>query len=137
MLLTLTILPQPNWNTIWTPHDTSYQPKAQLKKHNSLTEELQKAREVIRYRKRQEEVNSAMLVVQDMTLQKKNESLHAKDNKKNKVFTGEKGRHLTHYESISTLFEEQGAQEEAAKQKEMRQDKQERSKVEKAGLELE
>jgi hypothetical protein len=138
---TLTILPQPNWNIIRTPRDTSYQSKAQLEKHiDSLTEELHKAREVIRYRERREEANSAMLVVQDMTLQKMNESLHAKENKKskkNKVFAGGKGRHLTHHESISALRDEQDAREEAARQKVMRQDKRERSKVEKARLELE
>jgi len=94
---------------------------------------------VIRYRERREEANSAMLVVQDMTLQKMNESLNAKENKKskkNKVFAGGKGRHLTHHESISALRDEQDAQKEAARQKEMRQDKRERSKVEKARLEL-
>ena len=94
---------------------------------------------MIRYRERREEANSAMLVVQDMTLQKMNESLNAKENKKskkNKVFAGGKGRHLTHHESISALRDEQDAQKEAARQKEMRQDKRERSKVEKARLEL-
>ena len=113
---TLTFLPQPNWNVISTPCYTSksYQSNAQLEKHiNSLTKELQKAKEVIRYREQQEEVNAAMLVVQDMTLQKMNESLHAKENKKssskNRVFAGGKGRHLTHHESISTLREEQDA----------------------------
>ncbi|KAI0252455.1 hypothetical protein BJV78DRAFT_1200659, partial [Lactifluus subvellereus] len=74
---TLTILPQPNWDAIRTPYGTSHQSKAQLNKHiDSLTEELQKAKEVIAYRERQEEANSAMLVVQDMTLQKMNETLH-------------------------------------------------------------
>ena len=140
-LPTLTILPQPDWNVIHKPHDTSYQSKGQLQKYiDSLTEELQKAREVIGYRERQEEANSAMFVVQDMMLQKMNESLHAKENrksKKNKVFAGGKGRHLTHHEKISTLHQEQDAQEEAARQKDMRQDKRERSKAEKARLELE
>jgi hypothetical protein len=66
---TLTILPQPNWDVIQTPYDTLHWPKAQLEKHiDTLTEELRKAKEVIRYREQQEEANSAMLVVQDMTL---------------------------------------------------------------------
>ena len=118
-----------------------YQSKSQLKKHiDSLTEELYEAREVIRYRERQEEANSTLLVIQDMTLQRMNESLHAKENKKskkNKVFAGGKGIHITHHESISALCEEQDSQEEAAMQKEMRQDNRGRSKVEKARLELE
>jgi hypothetical protein len=134
-------LPQPNWNLIRIPYNTSYKSKAQLKKHiDLLTEELRNAREVIGYRERQEEANSAMLVIQDMTLQKMNESLHAKENKKskkNRVFTGGKGRHLTHHESILALREEQDAREEAVRQKGIRQDMRERNKVEKARLELE
>jgi hypothetical protein len=69
-----------------------------------------------------------------------NESLHAKENKKpkkNKVFARGKGRHLTHHESISALREEQDAREEAARCKEMRQEKRERSKAEKTRLESE
>lgn len=95
---------------------------------------------MIRYRERQEEANSAMLVIQDITLQKMNESLHAEENKKskkNRVFAGGKGRYLTHYESILALREEQDTREEAIRQKGIRQDKRERSKVEKARLELE
>ena len=81
-----------------------------------------------------------MLVVKDLTLQKLNESLHCKKNKKtkrNKVYADRKGRHLTHHESISALCKEQDVQEEAARQKEMRQEKRERGKVEKTRLELE
>jgi hypothetical protein len=81
-----------------------------------------------------------MLVIQDITLQKMNESMHAKENKKskkNRVFAGGKGRHLTHHESILALREEQDTREEAIRQKGIRQDKRERSKVEKARLELE
>ena len=81
-----------------------------------------------------------MLVVHDLTLQKLNESLHCKENKKtkrNKVFAHGKGRHLMHHESISALHEEQDAWEEAARQKEIRQERIERGKVEKTRLELE
>jgi len=42
-----------------------------------------------------------------------------------------------HHESISALCEEQDAWEEAARQKEVRQEKRERGKVEKTRLELE
>jgi len=95
------MLPLPNWDVIWKPHETPHQTRAQLEQHiDSLTEELQTAREVIKYQETQEEANSTMLVVQDLTLQKLNESLHSKENKKaqrSKVFAGGKGRHLTHH----------------------------------------
>ena len=96
--------------------------------------------EVIRYQETQEEVNSTMLVVQDLMLQKLNESLHSKENKKaqwSQVFAGGKGRHLRHHESISALCEEQDVWDEGASQKEMRWDMQVRGKVEKVRLELE
>jgi len=92
---TLMVLPLPNWDVIQTPHDAPHQTKGQLQQQiDSLTTELQTTREVINYRERQEEANSAMLVVKDLTLQKLNESLHCKENKKtkrNKVFAGRKG----------------------------------------------
>jgi len=81
-----------------------------------------------------------MLVVQDLTLQKLNESLHSKANKKaqrSKVFAGGKGRHLIHHESISALHEETRCMGGGGQAEGDEQDKQVRGKVEKVRLELE
>jgi predicted component of type VI protein secretion system len=92
------MLPEPDWSLIEEPLPTesSYQSKSQLAKRiKALTDELAMAKQVIKYRKGTEQANTAMLVIQDMTLQKMNETLHAKEKgkkpKHNQIFTGGKG----------------------------------------------
>jgi len=73
---------------------------------------------VIGYREETEQTNTALLMIQDMTLQKMNNTLHAKENgKRIQLFTGGKGRHLTHSESIAAIRTDRDTRTEAKKQK--------------------
>jgi hypothetical protein len=74
-------------------------------------------------------------VIQDITLQKMNQTLHAKENKKKskctKLFTGGLGRHLTHVETITTVQANEDARALEKNQKEQRQKDREAKKGQK------
>lgn len=106
------VLPEPKWELIERPlpadSETSDQTRIELKQQiEELTEALALAKQVVEYREQIEQANTALLVIQDLTLQKMNETLHAKENGKkpkcNQIFTGGKGRHLTSSESIAAI----------------------------------
>ena len=118
------ILPEPNWSLIDgpLPTDQFYQSKAKLAQRiEALTNKLALAKQVIGYREETEQANTALLVIQDMTLQKMNNTLYAKENgKKGKhmqIFMGGKGRHLTHSESIAAIRTDCDTRTEAKKQR--------------------
>jgi len=138
------ILPEPNWSLIDEPLPTDqfYQSKAKLAQRiEALTNELALAKQVIGYHEETEQANTALLVIQDMTLQKMNNTLYAKENgkkgKHTQIFTGGKGRHLTHSESIAAIHTDCDTRMEAKKQKVQRQSDRERKKVDWAKIELE
>jgi hypothetical protein len=120
----VTVLPEPDWSLIKEPLPTesSYQSKTQLERRiKALTDKLALAKQVIKYCKHTEQANTAMLVIQDMTLQKMNNMLHAKERgekqKHNQIFTEGKGRHLTHPKCIAAIHADYDTHAEAKKQK--------------------
>ena len=135
-------LPKPNWSLIdkCLPTEHFYQSKTQLTQRiKGLIDELALAKQVNEYREETEQANTAMLVIQDMTLQKMNATLYAKENTKkkhNQIFAGGKGWHLTHPESIAAIQTDQDTHAEAKKQKVQRQSDRDRRKVDRAKIEL-
>ena len=99
------------------------------------------AKQVIEYREWTEQANTAMLVIQDMTLQKMNDTLHAKEKGKkpkcNQIFAGGKGRHLTHPESIAAIRADYDTCAKAKEQKMQRQSNHERRKLDRAKVDIE
>ena len=82
------MLPEPDWSLIEQPLPTEsvYQSKSQLTKWvEALTSELAMAKQVIKYREATEQANTAILMIQDMTLQKMNETLCQGKGKKTKT----------------------------------------------------
>ena len=102
--------PEPDWTMLKAPITTPsfYQSNNQLlQRVEELTVNLDLAKQHLDARKEMEEANNAQLVIQDITLQKMNQTLHAKKNKKKskctKLFTGGLGQHFTHVETITTV----------------------------------
>ena len=91
-------LPEPDWTLLKAPITTPsfYQSNNQLlQRVDELTANLDLARQHLDAHKETEEANNAQLVIQDITLRKMNETLHAKENKNKskriKLFTGGMG----------------------------------------------
>ena len=137
-------LPEPDWTLLKAPITTPsfYQSNNQLlQRVDELTANLDLARQHLNTRKETEEANNAQLVIQDITLWKLNETLHAKENKKKskctKLFTGGMGRHLTHSETITTVRENQEARAREQNWKAQRKQDRERNKAEKVKADVE
>jgi hypothetical protein len=136
--------PEPNWTLLKAPITTPsfYQSNTQLlQRVEELTVNLDLAKQHLDARKEIEEANNAQLVIQDITLQKMNQTLHAKENKKKskrtKLFTGGLGRHLTHVETIATVRANEDARALEKNQKEQRQKDREAKKGQKEKAERE
>jgi hypothetical protein len=136
--------PEPDWTLLKAPITTPsfYQSNTQLlQRVEELTINLDLAKQHLDACKEIEEANNAQLVIQDITLQKMNQTLHAKENKKKnkrtKLFTGGLGRHLTHVETITTVRANEDARALEKNQKEQRQKDREAKKGQKEKAERE
>ena len=120
------LLPVPDWDLLNKKHDTGYQSRDSLLQQNAaLTESLAQSKNIIRTLQLKEERANAQLVVQNAHLNKLNQVLHTKENKKKSdrtiLFTEGFGRHLTNDESIALVRDQKERREKEAKEQEQRQ----------------
>ena len=131
-------LPEPDWTLLKAPITTPsfYQSNSQLlQRVEELSINLDLAKQHLDAQKETKETNNAQLVIQYITLQKMNQTLHAKENKKKskhtKLFTGGLGQHLTHVETITTVRANEEVWVLEKNQKEQRQKDRETKKAQK------
>lgn len=136
------LLPEPDWTLLDRRKDTGYQSRASLLKQNTtLTESLRCSKDIIHVHQLKEEHANAQLVVQHTHLNKLNQVLHTKENKKKSdrtvLFAEGFGRHLTSEESISLVRSQKERREDKAKELEQRRVARVDRKVAKAVIEAE
>jgi len=136
------LLPEPDWTHLDKKVDTSYQSrKSLLKQIESLTESLRRSRDIIQTHQVMEERTSAQLVLQNAHLNKLNQVLHTRENKKQTdrtiLFADGYGRHLTKEESIGLVRGQKERREREAMELEQRRVARDDRKAAKAALEAE
>jgi len=123
------------------PGPSNYQSRADLEgRVEYLTEQLSRSREIIHAHELIDEGQSAQLVVQHAILEKQNESLHAKENKKKAdrtmISKDGMGRHLTAAEFVAAVQEQNDERDAEAAQKEQRRSEREALRSTRAALEV-
>jgi hypothetical protein len=119
------LLPEPDWTHLEKETDIGYQSRESLlKKNESLTESLRRSRDIIRTHQVMEERTAAQLIIQDSHLNKLNQVLHTRENKKKSdrtiLFAEGYGRHLTSEESIGLVRDQKERKEKEAEELEQR-----------------
>jgi hypothetical protein len=119
------LLPEPDWDLLNKRCVAGYQSRDSLLQQNAaLTESLVQSKNIIRTLQLKEERANAQLVVQKAHLNKLNQVLHTKENKKKSdhtiLFAEGFGRHLTNDESIVLVRDQKERREKEAKELEQR-----------------
>ena len=119
------LLPEPDWDLLNKRHDAKYQSRDSLLQQNvALTKSLAQSKDIIRTLQLKEEHANAQLVVQNAHLNKLNQVLHTKENKKKSdrtvLFAEGFGRHLTNDESIAIIQGQKERREKEAEELEQR-----------------
>ena len=119
------LLPEPSWDLLNKRHDAKYQSRDSVLQQNAaLTESLAQSKDIIRTLQLKEERANAQLVVQNAHLNKLNQVLHTKKNKKKSdrtvLFAEGFGRHLTNDESIALVQGQKERREKEAEELEQR-----------------
>jgi hypothetical protein len=119
------LLPEPDWTHLEKKTDIGYQSRESLLKENeSLTESLRRSRDIIRTHQVMEERTAAQLIIQDAHLNKLNQVLHTRENKKKSdhtiLFAEGYGRHLTSEGSIGLVRDQKERKELEAEKLEQR-----------------
>ena len=135
-------LPQPDWSLLRDPLAAGYQSRDTLERQNGeLTESLNHSRNIIRAHELIEEGHEAQLVIQHTELTKLNQSLHAKENKKQDdntiLFPGGIGRHLTDSEFGQQLEAQNKKKADKAAEKAQRKVVKDANKAARAAVEAE
>ena len=136
------LLPEPDWTHLDKKMDTGYQSRESLLKQiESLTDSLHRSRDIIRTHQVMAERTSAQLVLQNAHLNKLNQVLHTRENKKQSdrtiLFAEGYGRHLTNEESIGLVRGQKERKEREAAELEQRRVARDDRKAAKAALEAE
>jgi hypothetical protein len=136
------LLPEPDWDLVNKRCDASYQSQDSLLQQNAaLTESLVQSKNIICTLQLKEEHANTQLVVQNAHLNKLNQVLHTKENKKMSdrtiLFAEGFGRHLTNNESIALVRDQKERREKEAEELEQRCVAQVDRKAAKAALEEE
>jgi hypothetical protein len=137
------LLPEPEWTYLNpTDVDNSYQSRHSLLEHNtSLTETLRRSWDIIRTHQVMAERTTAQLVIQHAHLNKLNQVLHNRENKKKSdravLFAEGYGLHLTNEESIGLVRGQKERKEREAVELEQRRMVRGDRKAVKAALEAE
>lgn len=119
------LLPEPDWDLLNKKHNAGYQSWDSLFQQNAaLTESLVQSKNIICTLQLKEEHANAQLVVQNAHLNKLNQVLHMKENKKKSdhtiLFAEGFGRHLTNDESIALVWDQKERREKEAEEPEQR-----------------
>jgi hypothetical protein len=136
------LLPEPDWDLLNKRHDADYQSwDSLLQQNGALTESLVQSKNIIRTLHLKEERANAQLVVQNAHLNKLNQVLHTKENKKKSdhtiLFAEGFGRHLTNDECIALVRDQKERREKDAEELEQRRVARVDWKAAKAALEEE
>jgi hypothetical protein len=134
------LLPEPDWSLLQKSIIADYQSRSYLLKQNAaLTESLHYSRDIIQVHQLKEERANASLVVQNAYLNKLNQVLHTKENKKKSdrtvLFAEGFGRHLTSNESITLVKDQRERREKEAEELEQRRIERVGRKAAKAAIE--
>jgi len=110
--------PEPDWSLLERSDRTDWS-RQELSNHiDQLATVLSSAKEILAIQRDREQQGNAQLLIQNLVLQKMNQTIHAEEHKKKddrtKLFPGGKGRHLTGDDFIEEL--EQAASARAQKQ---------------------
>lgn len=142
MIENVPLLPEPDWTHLEKKTEIGYQSRESLLEENkSLTESLRCSRDIIRTHQVMEERTAAQLILQDAHLNKLNQVLHTRENKKKSertiLFAEGYGRHLTSEESIGLVRDQKERKEKEAEELEQRRVAQVDRKAAKAALQEE
>ena len=133
---------QPNWSLLETvPCSNFYQSKSEMaKKISELTESLQASKQQVEAYMAMTEVQTAQMVLQDMSLLKMNQTIMAKEKKKKddhtKIHMNGFGQLFTNDECI-TLVKEQAIQRQEKENKKGKRAERQTKKAEKENIECE
>jgi hypothetical protein len=135
-------LPQPDWSLLHKAPNAGYQTRDALERQNEeLTESFTCSCDIICAQELIEEGHEAQLIIQHTYLTKLNQSLHAKENKKNDdrtiLFPGGFGRHLTDTEFGQQLEAQNKRKADKATEKAQRRMASEANRAARAAVEAE
>lgn len=119
------LLPKPDWTHLEKETEIGYQSRESLLKENeSLTESLHCSRDIICTHQVMTECTATQLIIQDAHLNKLNQVLHTRKNKKKSdctiLFAEGYGQHLTSEESIGLVRDQKERKEKEAEELEQR-----------------